>query len=41
MSETPKAYTSTSVGEATDEILFGELVRRGYNPAEMVNKHGY
>jgi len=38
MSETPKKYSSTSVGEATDEILFGELVRRGYDPGEMVGE---
>lgn len=38
MAEKPKEYSSTSVGEAADEILFGELVRRGYDPGEMVNK---
>lgn len=40
MADKPKQYTSTSVGEAADEILFGELVRRGYDPGEMVNKKG-
>ncbi len=40
MAEKPKTYTSTSVGEVADDILFGELVRRGYDPEEMVNKKG-
>lgn len=38
MAVQPEGYTSTSVGEAADEILFGELVRRGYDPGEMVNE---
>ena len=38
MAVQPEGYTSTSVGEAADEILFGELVRRGYDPGELVNE---
>lgn len=38
MADKPSEYASTSVGEAADEILFGELVRCGYDPGEMVNK---
>jgi integrase/recombinase XerD len=38
MSETPKGYASTSVESAADEILFGELVRRGYDPGELVGE---